>query len=236
MTTVLVIEDDSFLVDAYSTKLRKAGFKTILATNGEEGLKQAKTNKPDVVLLDLLIPKRNGFDVLADLKADKHLRHVPVIVLSNLGQERDVEQVRQLGAEDYLIKANVTMKEIIAKIKQVTSGHHHKVKKNHQVKTHQAPMNIVKHVKHVGHVKSIKHLPNKQLKSVEAKSEFKERTTDKVAKKVKLLKPVKMVKLLKVKSKAIGLIKKKKLIVQPKMKAIKSKVIKKHKVSKKIKK
>ena len=156
MTKVLVIEDDSFLVDAYSTKLRKAGFKTILATNGEEGLEQAKSKNPDVVLLDLLLPKRNGFDVLTDLKKDADLQHLPVIVLSNLGQERDIEQVRQLGADDYLIKANVTMKEVVTKIKAL-------VKKKQSHKKHQSK--------------------KKSVSAVENKSEFKERTTDKVAKK-----------------------------------------------------
>ena len=235
MIKVLVVEDDSFLVDAYSTKLRKAGFKIILATNGEEGLEQAKTSHPDVILLDLLLPKRNGFDVLADLKSDQHLKIIPVIVLSNLGQARDVEQVRQLGAEDYLIKANVTMKDIITKIKHLAKGHH---LKSHHLKSHQ-----------VGHHHGKKSLKPTALQAVASKSEFKERTTDKMAKNIKKFKPVKMAKLGKVKTqmrpsvkmvkyrpmKTVKL-KKFKNKTRPKMETIKTfKPIKKTKLIKKVK-
>lgn len=147
MTKVLVIEDDSFLVDAYSTKLKKAGYQLTLATNGEEGLSQAAQVKPDIILLDLLLPKRNGFDVLGDLKASPKLKKIPVVVLSNLGQEKDIEQVRQLGATDYLIKANVTMKTIIDTIEEVTS-HGGKKGKQEDFKKSEVTIKEVKHAKH----------------------------------------------------------------------------------------
>jgi len=135
MKKVLVIEDDSFLVEVYATKFKKAGYKTILVTNGEEGLVKAESDKPDIILLDLMLPKKNGFEVLAELKANPKLKKIPVVVLSNLGQEKDIEQVKQLGADDYLIKSNVTMKKIIKRIDNILRpGHYHKIKKDLPVK------------------------------------------------------------------------------------------------------
>ena len=164
MIKVLVIEDDNFLVDAYSAKLQKSGFKVSLAANGEEGWTQARAQRPDVILLDLLLTKRNGFDLLADLKADPKLKKIPVIVLSNLGQERDMAQVRQLGADEYLIKANVSMKEVVAKIEKVMEKRHQSktetlrpVDLNKKFKKHKKfkPVKLVKKIKHKKIIKAV---------------------------------------------------------------------------------
>lgn len=119
MKKVLVVEDDKFLIKAYSAKLKKEGFDTILASNGEDALRIAGEEKPDIILLDLIIPKKDGFDVLYDLKQNSKLKEIPVIVLSNLGQPEDIERAKKIGANDYLVKSNISMKDMVDKIKEV---------------------------------------------------------------------------------------------------------------------
>lgn len=121
MTKVLVVEDDKFLIKAYAAKLKKEGFDTILASNGEDGLRIAAEEKPDIILLDLVMPKKDGFDVLYDLKQNKKLKNIPVVVLSNLGQPEDIEKAKKMGAKDYLVKSNISMKDIVDKIKELTA-------------------------------------------------------------------------------------------------------------------
>jgi DNA-binding response OmpR family regulator len=117
--SILVVEDDRFLRELMSQKLIKEGFKTIQAVNGEEGLKKIKEEKPGVVLLDLILPGIDGFEVLSRVKADPEISQTPIIILSNLGQREDVERGVKLGATDYLIKAHFTPGEIIEKIKNI---------------------------------------------------------------------------------------------------------------------
>lgn len=117
--TILVIEDDKFLRELISQKLMKEGYNVSEAVDGEEGIKKIKTEKPDLVLLDLILPGIDGFEVLSQKKEDPGLSSIPVIILSNLGQKEDVEKGLKLGAVDYLIKAHFTPGEIIEKIKIV---------------------------------------------------------------------------------------------------------------------
>jgi DNA-binding response OmpR family regulator len=119
MVKVLVAEDDAFLSRAYIAKLEKEGFKAVLAVNGEEVMKKIKNEKPDIILLDVVMPKKNGFDVLYDLKQDANTKDVPVIILSNLGQKEDIKRGKDLGADDYLIKSDIAINDVINKIKQV---------------------------------------------------------------------------------------------------------------------
>ena len=119
MANVLVVEDDKFLRELISQKLIKEGFEVESAIDGEEGIKKAKELKPNIVLLDLILPGIDGFEVLSRIKGDPALASVPVIILSNLGQKEDVEKGLKLGAVDYLIKAHFTPGEIIEKIKNV---------------------------------------------------------------------------------------------------------------------
>jgi two-component system, OmpR family, alkaline phosphatase synthesis response regulator PhoP len=115
--TIVLAEDDKFISKAYSAGLSDEGFNIIAVYDGEEALKAIKENKPDLILLDLVMPSKNGFEVLEDLNLDKSLKGISVLVLSNLGQESDIEKAKALGAKDYLVKSNFSMKEVIEKVK-----------------------------------------------------------------------------------------------------------------------
>ena len=115
--TILIIEDDKFLRELIAQKLIKEGFEISEAVDGEEGIKKIKEEKPDLVLLDLILPGIDGFEVLSRMREESTLSSIPVIILSNLGQKEDVEKGLKLGAVDYLIKAHFTPGEIIDKIR-----------------------------------------------------------------------------------------------------------------------
>lgn len=120
MSKILVIEDDKFLRELMVRKLEsEPGFEILSAIDGESGLKTMKEQKPDIVLLDLILPGMGGFDVLSQMKNDIILAETPVIILSNLGQQEDVDKGMQLGAVDFMIKAHFTPNEIVEKIRQV---------------------------------------------------------------------------------------------------------------------
>lgn len=116
---ILVVEDDSFLAGMYITKLGLEGFSVDLAGDGREGLKKAREWKPDLVLLDIVLPIMDGFSMLEQMKADAIMKGIPVILLTNLGQKSDVERGLSLGASDYLIKAHFMPSEVIDKVKQL---------------------------------------------------------------------------------------------------------------------
>ncbi len=116
---ILIIEDDKFLKELISQKLSKEGYDISEAVDGEEGIKKIKEEKPDLVLLDLILPGIDGFEVLSRTKKDPSLSSIPVIILSNLGQKEDIDKGFKLGAVDYLIKAHFTPGEIIEKIRAV---------------------------------------------------------------------------------------------------------------------
>ncbi len=116
MKKILIVEDDKFLRELIARKLLDEGFKIVQAVDGEEGLKKAKEEKPDLILLDLILPGIDGFEVLRQIKRDPEIAKIPVIILSNLGQEEDIEKGFKSGAVDYLIKAHFTPGEIIEKI------------------------------------------------------------------------------------------------------------------------
>ncbi len=116
---VLIVEDDIFLSNIYKTKFEMEGFKVSVSDNGEAGLQDVQKKKPDIVMLDILLPKMDGFVVLEHLKSDKATKDIPVILLTNLGQKDDVEKGLQLGAADYLIKAHFKPSETVSKIRAV---------------------------------------------------------------------------------------------------------------------
>jgi DNA-binding response OmpR family regulator len=116
---VLIIEDDTFLANIYKTKFEMEGFQVSVSENGEAGLGDVKKKKPDIVLLDILLPKMDGFTVLKNLKSDEEVKNIPVILLTNLGQKDDVEKGLELGAVDYLIKAHFKPSETVEKVKKV---------------------------------------------------------------------------------------------------------------------
>lgn len=120
---ILLVEDDPMVVRMYQRKLEKEGFKVNLAFNGEEGLEALKKEKPDLILLDIMMPKMNGIEMLKKVKADSGTRDIPVVILTNLGDRpEDVEKCKELGAEDYWVKANVSLKEVVERIKEILEG------------------------------------------------------------------------------------------------------------------
>ena len=119
--TILVIEDEKFLVEAYALKLKEAGYIIESALDGEDALEKLNAGlRPIVILLDILLPKIGGFQVLESIKRKPELKSIPIIILSNLGQEADRKRGLELGADDYIIKADITLEDIITKIQKVT--------------------------------------------------------------------------------------------------------------------
>ncbi|MDP2951470.1 MAG: response regulator [bacterium] len=119
MKKILFIEDESALQKSMGDSLRREGWEVLSALNGEIGLRQAKTENPDLILLDLILPKMDGFEVFRELKKNKETADIPVIVLTNLEQMEDVEKALELGAKTYLVKANYTLSEVVSKIKDI---------------------------------------------------------------------------------------------------------------------
>ena len=115
---ILLAEDSRFLSKAAETALSRAEFTVLLAADGEEALRIATTEVPDLILLDLIMPKLQGFEVLRQLKSNPATVGIPVIVMSNLGQDQDVELATKLGAEDYLIKAALPLKEMVRRVER----------------------------------------------------------------------------------------------------------------------
>lgn len=116
---ILIVEDEPFLRRIISEHLRESGYLVTEAVDGEEGLKKLQEEQFDLVLLDLLLPGMDGFELLAQLKKEEKLNKIPVLILSNLGQREEIEKGLSLGAADYLIKAHVTPEEVLAKIREI---------------------------------------------------------------------------------------------------------------------
>ena len=116
MAKILLIEDDKFLRELIIQKLGREGYEVVEAPEGESGLLKMKEEKPDLVLLDLILPGIDGFEVLSRIKKDSELKSTPVIILSNLGQQEDMDKGLQLGAADFMIKSNFTLDEVSAKM------------------------------------------------------------------------------------------------------------------------
>lgn len=117
MKKIIVLEDEEVLVKALSIELLGAGFEVKSASDGEAGLKLIEDEGPDLVLLDLTMPKLSGFEVLKKIKEDKNLKHIPVIILSNLGQDEDKKKGLELGAEDYFVKSSTDLTVLTEKLK-----------------------------------------------------------------------------------------------------------------------
>jgi len=115
---VLLVEDDKTLTEMYSLKFEKEGFNLSKADNGLSGLELAKKELPDIILLDIMMPKMDGYAVLTELKKDSKTKNIPVLMLSNLGQKSDVEKGKKLGAKDYVVKASMTPAQVVDKVKE----------------------------------------------------------------------------------------------------------------------
>jgi len=118
MKKILFIEDESALQKTFRDILEKEGYQMISALDGESGLRLAKSEKPDLILLDLILPRKDGFEVLKELKEDESTKGIPVIVLTNLEDIESVEKAIGLGATTYLVKAQYTLEEVIQKVKK----------------------------------------------------------------------------------------------------------------------
>jgi len=118
MKKILFIEDEFSLQKTLGEFLRKNGYEVISALDGETGLRVAKEKLPDLILLDLILPRKHGLDVLKDLKNDKKTKDIPVIILTNLESLEDVQKAIELGATTYLVKANYSLEEVVEKIKE----------------------------------------------------------------------------------------------------------------------
>jgi DNA-binding response OmpR family regulator len=118
-TKILLVEDDEMLHSMYTQKFTKEGYEVESAYNGAEGVRMAEETKPAIILLDIIMPKMDGFVALKKLKKNPATKDIPVILLTNLGQDEDIRKGKELGATDYFIKANHTPREVVEKVKEV---------------------------------------------------------------------------------------------------------------------
>jgi len=119
MKNILLVEDDPFLSDIYTTKLKKEGFSVDIALDGQECLKKLEKSTPDLVVLDVVLPKVDGWEVLSSIRKQEKFKDLKVVILSNLGQKDEVEKGLSLGATAYFIKAHYTPAEIVEEIKKI---------------------------------------------------------------------------------------------------------------------
>lgn len=118
MKTILIIEDEEIIYNLLQKKLTAEGYKVTVAKDGEEGVKMMQQEKPDLILSDIIMPKKNGFEVLEFMRLDPVLATVPVIIISNSGQPVELERVKELGAKDWLVKTEFDPKEVLDKVKK----------------------------------------------------------------------------------------------------------------------
>ncbi len=119
---ILLIEPDEFLADIYEKNLTMNGFKVVSSKTGEKGFVLAQTKEPKLILLEVALGKENGFDVLARIKGNKTTKNIPVIIITKLGQKKDVQKGLELGALDYIIKIHFSPSELVDKVKRVLAG------------------------------------------------------------------------------------------------------------------
>ena len=118
--TLLLVEDDPFLSSLLKNKFQKEGFEVILVTDGDQALNFLKTSNADLILLDIILPKKTGFEVLKEMQNDPEIRakELPVIIISNLGQPQDIEKGKEFGVVEYFIKAKISIDDLVARIKK----------------------------------------------------------------------------------------------------------------------
>lgn len=115
---ILIIEDEQVLSDVISQKFKEEGYQVFVAADGIQGMEQIRSIKPDLVFLDLVMPKKDGMEVLEDIRMDESLRKIPVVVISNSGQQTEIERIVGLGVRDYIIKAQFSPDEVLEKVKK----------------------------------------------------------------------------------------------------------------------
>ncbi len=119
MKKILLVEDDPLLIDIYTTKLKEAEFEVQVAEDGEKALREIEKAKPDLLILDIVLPRLNGWEVLARVRKNPQWNDLKVIILSNLGQKEEIEKGSALGANLYLIKAHYTPSQVVEEIKKL---------------------------------------------------------------------------------------------------------------------
>ncbi len=115
---ILLIEDEKFLRTALEKKLKDAGFEVITAIDGNEALNKIVSERPDMILLDIILPKKSGFSILEEINKDPEFKNITVLIISNLGQEEDMRKGLSLGAIEYFVKAKISLDELVNKIKE----------------------------------------------------------------------------------------------------------------------
>lgn len=118
---ILIAEDEPILMEMYRVYFEKAGFEVLNAENGQVCIEIVKKDKPDILLLDVLMPRLNGWDVLKELKNNPETKDMPILVLSNLSQTQEIQKGLDLGADDYIIKSDLTPKDLLAKVEKTIS-------------------------------------------------------------------------------------------------------------------
>ena len=121
MAKVLIVQDDKFLSSAYRMKFTKAGYEVVLASDGSEGVNMLSTFTPDIILLDLVMPVKDGFTMLAEVKANEAYKNIPVIITSNLSQKEDIDKAKALGATDFIIKSDISLDDLVTKVQKLLS-------------------------------------------------------------------------------------------------------------------
>ena len=122
MARVLIVEDDRYISKMYQLKLSLDGFDVQVADNGRAGIEKAKEFIPDIILTDILMPEMDGFDVISAVKSDESLRTIPILIMSNLGQEDHIKKGLELGAVGYIVKSQYTPSKVVEKIKETLTG------------------------------------------------------------------------------------------------------------------
>ncbi len=119
MKKILIVEDDTFLQGLSATKLTKAGYQVMTATNADDATKLMDADTPDFVLLDIMLPGTDGYGILKKIRENTKMTKTPVIVFSNLAEDKDIAKAKELGATDFMIKSNFTLDELVEKIKGI---------------------------------------------------------------------------------------------------------------------
>ena len=119
MKSILLVEDDQFLIDIYHTKLKEAGFEVEVTSGGEECLRKLREKVPDLMILDIVLPKLDGWEILREIRSDEKLKDLKVVVISNLSHKSEIEKGKRMGVLKYMIKAHYTPSEIVSQIKEI---------------------------------------------------------------------------------------------------------------------
>lgn len=119
---ILIVEDDRYISKMYQLKLSLDGFDVQVADNGRIGIEKVKEFRPDIILTDILMPEVDGFEVIKQVKADEELKEIPILIMSNLGQEDNIQKGLELGALGYIVKSQYTPSKVVEKIKEILAG------------------------------------------------------------------------------------------------------------------